>query len=193
VRLLAVALLLSAELAAQADVRAIVPEQTAARASRAYSPGVDAGGYIYVSGQGPRKTDGSLPASFADQVRQALDNVQAVVKAARLTMEHVVYVQVYLENMSTHDTMNEVFAQYFGKSQPARSVLGVARTPESPIEINAVAVRSLEGKKPVYPPNYKSEHSAPPGMLTHDRLFVSSLPGADPETGKVPDDPASQV
>jgi len=95
--------------------------------------------------------------------------------------------------MSNHDTMNEVFAQYFGKSQPARSVLGVARTPESPIEINAVAVRSLEGKKPVYPPNYKSEHSAPPGMLTHDRLFVSSLPGADPETGKVPDDPASQV
>ena len=33
----------------------------------------------------------------------------------------------------------------------------------------------------------------PPGMLTHDQLFVASMPGADPATGKIPDDPASQV
>src|SRR5581483_6800787 len=32
-----------------------------------------------------------------------------------------------------------------------------------------------------------------PGMLTHDRLFVSSMPGSDPMTGKVPGDPAAQV
>src|ERR1700757_3223092 len=59
--------------------------------------------------------------------------------------------------------------------------------------MSAVAVRSLDDKKPVYPENYKSNDPAPPGMLTHDRLFVSSMAGADPATGKVPDDPASQV
>ncbi len=30
-------------------------------------------------------------------------------------------------------------------------------------------------------------------MLTHDRLFVSGMPGRDPATGKIPDDPAAQV
>jgi enamine deaminase RidA (YjgF/YER057c/UK114 family) len=62
-----------------------------------------------------------------------------------------------------------------------------------PIQVSAVVVRSLADKRPVYPPNYKSQDPAPPGMLTHDRLFVSSMPGSDPVSGKVPDDPASQV
>jgi enamine deaminase RidA (YjgF/YER057c/UK114 family) len=187
------ALLLASTVAAQQSPHAVVPEQSAARTNRLYSPGVDAGDYVYVSGQGARRPDGTLPPQFSQQVRQALDNIQAVVKSAGLTAEHVVYVQVYLEDVSKYGEMKKTFAEYFGKSQPAQSVLGVARMPESPIQINAVAVRSLEGKKPVYPPNYKSDDPAPPGMLTHDRLFISSMPGADPATGKVPDDPAAQV
>jgi 2-iminobutanoate/2-iminopropanoate deaminase len=126
-------------------------------------------------------------------VKQTLDNIQAVVKSARLTMEHVAYVQVYLQDMSKYGELKKAFAEYFGKSQPAQAVLGVARLPEASIQMNAVAVRSLEDKKAVYPPNSKSEDSAPAGMLTHDRLFVSSMAGADPVTGKIPDDPAAQV
>jgi enamine deaminase RidA (YjgF/YER057c/UK114 family) len=110
-----------------------------------------------------------------------------------LTLEHVVYTQVYLEDISKYDELNHVFAEFFGKTPPARAVLGVARVPESPIQITAVAVRSLTDKKPVYPPNYKSSDPAPPGMLTHDRLFVSSMSGMDPVSGKVPDDAAAQV
>ena len=98
----------------------------------------------------------------------------------------MVYIQVYLDDISNYDEMNKVFAEYFGKTPPARAVLGVARTPESPIQINAVAVRNLADKKPVSPPNYKSSDPAPPGMLTHDRLFVSSMPGIEPATGKLP-------
>jgi 2-iminobutanoate/2-iminopropanoate deaminase len=186
-------LLLSAVAPAQTEPHAVVPEQAAAHPNRFYSPGVDAGDYVYVSGQGPRKMDGSLPASFREQVRQALDNVQAVVRSAGLNIEHVVYIQIYLEDMSAYDEMKKAIAEYFGKAQPAQAVLGVARTPDSSIEINAVAVRSLADKKAIYLPNYRSEDSAPPGMLTHDRLFVSSMAGADPAAGKIPDDAASQV
>jgi len=187
------AFLFSLTLAAQEHVRAVVPEPAAALTNRFYSPGVDAGDYLYVSGQGPRKPDGNLPTSFHDQVRQVLDNVQAIVKSAGLSMDHVVYIQVYMEDMAKYTELKKAISEYFGKSQPAQAVLGVARTPDSSIEINAVAVRSLEDKKPVYPPNYKSEDPAPPGMLTRDRLFVSSMAGTDPASGKVPDDPASQV
>jgi reactive intermediate/imine deaminase len=186
-------MLLSCAVCAQAQIRAVAPRQGSASANRVYSPGVDAGDYVYISGQGPRRPDGSSPEGFAAQVKQAFDNVKSIVEAAGLTIDHVVYVQVYLENISKFDEMNKVFAEYFDKTLPARAVLGVARLPESPIQINAVAVRSMTDKKPVFPPDYKSSDPAPPGMLTHDRLFVSSVPGSEPATGKIPEDPGAQV
>jgi reactive intermediate/imine deaminase len=188
-----VAILLLLAAVAEGQVRAVTPPQASTHPNRFYSPGVDAGDYVYVSGQGPRRPDGSLPATFAEQVRQALDNVKTVVESAGLTMEHVVYTQVYLEDMSKYGEMNAVFADCFPKTPPARAVLGVAHVPEPPIEINAVAVRSLTDKRAVIPPNSKSEEAASPGVLTQDRLFISSMTGSDPATGKVPDDPAAQV
>jgi reactive intermediate/imine deaminase len=196
-RLLWVGLLLFSTVAAQAQVRAVVPAQTSAHTNRLYSPGVDAGEYVYISGQGPRRADGSLPATYAAQVRQALDNVKSVVEAAGLTMDHVVYTQVYLQDISQYAEMNRVFAEYFGKTLPARAVLGVAKLPDPPIQISAVAVRRLADRRAIYPPGFlprdTSDEAASPGILTHDRLFISSMPGSDPVSGKVPDDPAAQV
>jgi reactive intermediate/imine deaminase len=187
------AMLLSCAVSAQDQVRAVAPRQGGASANRFYSPGVDAGGYVYISGQGPRRPDGSSPEGFTAQARQAFNNIKSIVEAAGLTINHVVYIQVYLDNISNYEEMNKVFAEYFGKTPPARAVLGVARLPESPILINAVAVRNTAEKKPVFPPNYKSSDPAPPGMLTHDRLFVSSMPGSEPATGSVPQDAGAQV
>ncbi len=184
---------LPSALVAQDAGRAIIPPHTPTQATRIYSPAIDAGDYLYISGQGPHRSDGSSPATFEAQVRQALDNVKTIVESAGLTMEHVVYTQVYLQDMDQYGEMNKVFAEYFAKSPPARAVLGVARVPEPPIQISAVAVRDLKDKRAVTPQNYKSGDSAAPGILTHDRLFISSMAGIDPVTGKVPDDPAAQV
>ena len=186
-------LLLLLTMGAQAQLRAVVPNQTPAAAKRVSSPAVDAGDYVYISGQGPRRSDGSLPANFSEQCRQALDNVRSVLEAAGLNLENVVYTQVYLEDISHYEEVNRVFAGYFGKTPPARAVLGVARVPDAPIQINAIAVRNLAEKRAVYPPNFKPDNSIAPGILTHDRLFVSAMTGNDPATGKVPDDPAVQV
>jgi reactive intermediate/imine deaminase len=180
-------------LVAEGQVRAIVPAPTSARANRFYSPGVDAGDYVYISGQGPRRPDGSIPTTFDAQFRQALDNVKAIVESAGLTMEHVVYTQVYLEDISKYGEMNRIFAEYFPKTPPARAVLGVARIPDPPIQISAVAVRSLTDRRAVHPQNYNQSDSASLGILTHDRLFISSMSGSDPVSGKVPEDPAAQV
>ena len=176
--------------AAQHLPQAVVPKEV--HGNSTYSPGVDAGDYVYISGQGARKPDGILPPTFPEQVKQALDNVHAIVSSAGLTNEHIAYVQVYLEDMNRYEDLQKAFAGYFGNSEPARAVLGVARTSDSPIEINAVAVRTLEGKAPVVSPDIPS-HGAPAGMLTHDRLFISGMMGSDPVSGKVPDDPGAQV
>src|SRR5438552_1732065 len=185
--------LLSGVALTQQQLRAVVPAQMSAYANRFYSPGVDAENYIYISDQSPRRQDGSSPANFAAQVRQALDNIKAIVDATGLTMEHVVYTQGYLEDSSKDSGMNAVFAEYFGKRPPARAVLGVARLPEPSIQVNAVAVRNLAGRREIYPPNYRSADGASPGILTHDRLFISSMAGSDPVSGKVPEDPTAQV
>jgi reactive intermediate/imine deaminase len=192
-RLLLVGLLLSFTASPQAQLRAVAFQQVPAQGNDFGPPAVDAGDYLYVSGQGPRRHDGSTLANFAQQARQSLENVRAVVEASGLTMEHVVYLQVYLEDIRQYSELNKVFAEYFPKTPPARAVLGVARVPEPPIEITAVAVHDLTGKQAVSPPNYKPDPAYSPAMLTHDRLFVSTMPGRDPSNGKIPEDPATQV
>jgi reactive intermediate/imine deaminase len=176
-----------------AQTGAAVAPQTAIDIRRASSSSVNAGEYVYISGQGPRGASGALPASFAAQVRQTLDNLKSVVESAGLTMDHVVYTTVYLTDISQYGEMNHVFGEFFGKIPPARAVLGVAGLPDPPIQINAVAVRSLAERRAVYPPNYKSDEPFSPGILTHDRLFVSAMPDVLPVRDQVSVPPADQV
>jgi reactive intermediate/imine deaminase len=192
-RILLAGLLILSIPVVQAQVHAVVSPPAPGTANRIYSPGVDTGDYLYVSAQGPRRPDGSLPVTFEAQLRQALDNVKLVVQAAGLTMDHVVYTQVYLEDVSKFREVNQVFAEVFDKTPPARAVLGVAKLPEPSVQINAVAVRNLADRRAINPSNYKWDESASPAILTHDRLFLSAMPGSDPSGGKVPDDQAAQV
>jgi 2-iminobutanoate/2-iminopropanoate deaminase len=182
-------LLVSAVFAEQRQIE--IPDRKPVNTGR--SSGIDAGDYLYISGQGPQRPDGSVPSGFDAQATQALENVKAIVVAAGLSMEHVVYVQVYLEEVGNCERLNRIFAKYFPHTPPARAVLGVARVPQSPIEITAVAVRDLTGRKAVIPVDYKTAEPFSPGILTHDRLFVSAMQGRDPRSGQVPDDPVAQT
>jgi reactive intermediate/imine deaminase len=159
-----------------------------------YSPGIFAGDFLYVSGQGARDREGNLPPTVEGQVRQTLENVKVIVEAAGLTMEHVVYSQVYLDDMAKHDAMDGVWRTFFPKAPPARAVLGVFRMPtDTPVEISAVAFRDLSRRKPIIPAGYARDLSWTPGVMAGDRLYLSGVFGADVATGKVPDDPAAQV
>jgi enamine deaminase RidA (YjgF/YER057c/UK114 family) len=182
-----------AALTVQAQIRIVTPRSDAFVPTRFFPPAIDAGDYVYLSEQGPRSPDGSLPPTFSAQVKQCLDKVKTIVEAAGLTMENVVYTQVFIEDVSKYDELNKVWAQYFPKNPPARAVMGVARVPDSPLHVTAVAVRDLKDKRAITPPNVRANGPYSPGMLTHDRLFVSSMEGRDPATGKIPDDPAAQV
>lgn len=176
-----------------AEVRPII-SKSGAPPGGPYTPGIDTGDYLYVSGQGARRTDGSMPASFEDHVRQTLENVKAIVEAAGLTMEHVVYTHVYLADINRFADMNRVYATYFPKAPPARATLGVANVPaNNVVEITAVAVRDLANKKVVNVPGYDAGEPASPGILTHDRLFVSGMRGRDLKTRDIPGDPGTQV
>src|SRR5258708_24177079 len=107
-------------------------------------------------------------------------------------MRNIVYVKVYLQDVNDYDQLNTIFAKYFPETPPARAVLGVSGVPQSSIEIDAVAVRDLSERRAVIPPGYKSTEPFSPGVLTHDRLFVSAMQGQDQVSASVPDNPAAQ-
>jgi 2-iminobutanoate/2-iminopropanoate deaminase len=158
-----------------------------------YSPGVLTDDFLYVSGQGARNTDGKIPPDLDHQLRQCFENVKTIVEAAGLTMEHVVYAQVYLTDASDEGPLNTVWKHYFPKSPPARSTIGVAQLPGTPVEMNAVAVRDLSTKIPVLPPGYPASSPLSPGVMAGDRLYLSGFLGRDIDTGGIPEDPAAQV
>jgi len=158
-----------------------------------YSPGILAGDFLYVSGQGARTPDGRMPATFEDQARQCLENIKSIVELAGLTMDHVVYTQVYLDNGSSFDEMNRIFAGYFPAHPPARSTVGVHHLPtDTPIEINAVAVRDLAQKKIIVPAGEDQPQFLSPGVLAGDRLYISGSTRVG-RSAALPEDPAEQV
>lgn len=176
----------------QAEKKPIAPQSGPAPVGP-YTPGVYAGEYLYVSGQGAKDPEGKLPATIEDQVRQTIENVKTIVEAAGLTLDHVVYTQVYLDNIDNFDAMNRVYAKYFSKTPPARATIGVAKLPGTPVEITAVAVRNLQNKRAISVPGYKPGEPVSAGILTHDRLFISGMRGRNLADGRVPADPAAQV
>lgn len=194
-KLLTVLLALGVGIGLGAQQKAVAPASGPAPVGP-YSPGVIADGYLYVSGQGAKTADGQMPATFEAQAQQTLENVKAVVEAAGLTLDHVVYTHVYLEDINNVAALDRVYARYFPKDPPARAMIGVARLPGTPVEINAVAVVDREGRAPVRLQGWDPAVPFSPGVLTHDRLFISSLAaGTVPHTdrGGLSPDPGSEV
>ncbi len=140
-----------------------------------YSPGIFAGDYLYVSGQGAAKPEGGFPPTTEEQTAQALTNVRGIVEAAGLTMEHIVYAHVYLKDIAGFDDMNRAWRKAFPANPPARVVLGIQKMPvDTPVEITVVALRDLSAKRVIQPSALESR-----GVLTADRLYISSCPTLD--------------
>jgi 2-iminobutanoate/2-iminopropanoate deaminase len=177
--LLACLLLLSHPVAAQG--RQVIVPPGAPKPVGPYSPGILAGDYLYVSGQGVRDADGKMPDGIAAQTRQCLENVKSIVEAAGLTMQHVVHMQLYLERMSDLAEVEKVYAAYFPQAPPARVVLGVAKMPtDTTVEMTAVAVRDLRMKKPLALKNLKPVGHASPAVEVAGRVYFSSVYGQTP-------------
>ena len=158
-----------------------------------YSPGILFDDVLYVSGQGARDAQGVLPPTAEGQTRQCLDNIRAIVEAAKLSMANVVYTHTYLANMSDYPAVNRAYPQVFTGVLPARSTMGVARMPqETPVEISAVAIRGANSK-PVTLPNAASPVPISPGIVTSDRFFLSGILGRDAETNTTPPTGAAQI
>jgi 2-iminobutanoate/2-iminopropanoate deaminase len=108
-----------------------------------YSPAVGAGDFVFVSGQIALDPDGKIHGyTPKEQAQKALENLQATLAAAGLTLEHVVKTTIFLKDMDEFGAVNEVYGRFFSEPYPARSTVEVARLPKGlHVEIEAIAYR----------------------------------------------------
>ena len=109
-----------------------------------YSQGIIVDGrFVYTAGQVAidPATNQLIQGDIKIQTRQVLKNVEAILKAAGTSMNSVVKTTVFLKDFNDFAAMNEVYAEFFSGSAPARSTVEVARLPrEMKVEIEAVAI-----------------------------------------------------
>ena len=114
-----------------ADRRTIVPPEFApapGAAAPIFSPGILVDGTLYVAGQlGQDLKTKEVPADFEAEVKTCLDRVGLILKAAGMSFQDAVSVQVYLTDMDLFARMNAVYASYFKDPRPARTTVGVAK------------------------------------------------------------------
>ncbi|MCP3796382.1 RidA family protein [Paenibacillus sp. CH40] len=108
-----------------------------------YSQAVEAGGFIYTSGQlGLNPTTGEFGKDVQEQARLSLSNVQAILEAAGSNMNQVVKATVFLKDMNDFVSVNEVYSSFFEQPYPARSAVEVARLPKDAlVEIEVIALK----------------------------------------------------
>ncbi|MFE4430389.1 RidA family protein [Peribacillus butanolivorans] len=106
-----------------------------------YSQAVKMEDFLFVSGQLPiNPSTNEMPESVAEQTKQSLENVKAILEAAGSDLQHVLKTTVFLKDMNTFTKMNEVYQSYFTENYPARSAVEVARLPkEALVEIEVIA------------------------------------------------------
>jgi 2-iminobutanoate/2-iminopropanoate deaminase len=107
-----------------------------------YSQAVISGGLLFASGQIALDPEtGEIAAGdVSAQTEQAMKNLMAVLKEAKMGPENVVKTTVFLQDMADFPKMNEVYGRYFGKEAPARSTIQAAALPRGvKVEIDLVA------------------------------------------------------
>ena len=108
-----------------------------------YSQAIDAGAFVFASGQLPiDPATGIMPEGIEAQTAMSLANVKAILAEAGLTTDNVVKTTVFLADMAEFAAMNAVYSKNFSEPFPARSAVAVKDLPKGArVEIEVIAAR----------------------------------------------------
>ncbi|WP_049970023.1 Rid family detoxifying hydrolase [Haladaptatus cibarius] len=123
-------------------MKRVISTQDAPEAVGAYSQATTNGDILFTAGQIPMTPDGDLldDEDIAVQTRQSLENVKGILEEEGLTMQNVLKVTVFMDDIEDFDEMNDSYKEYFQDNPPARSAVEVANLPKGVgVEIEAIA------------------------------------------------------
>jgi 2-iminobutanoate/2-iminopropanoate deaminase len=111
-----------------------------------YSQAIEANGFIYTSGQIALMPDGSMETRDVEhQTHQVMKNLFYVLEAAGAHFNDVIKTTIYLSDMDDFNTVNNVYAHYFGTHKPARSTIAVKTLPKNAlVEIECIALSGAD-------------------------------------------------
>ncbi|MDI9495787.1 MAG: RidA family protein [Bacillota bacterium] len=122
----------------------VIQTNNAPAAVGPYSQGIRAGNTIYVSGQlaiDPATGDLYKGGDIKEETRLCLMNVKAILEAGGASLKDVVKCTVYIKDMNQFGLVNEVYAEVFGETKPARVCVEISKLPkDGNVEIDAIAV-----------------------------------------------------
>lgn len=124
-------------------MKEIVSTKHAPEAIGPYSQAIKVGNMVFLSGQIPidPRTGEFVSEDIAEQTRQVLRNLSAVLEASGANLDDVVRTTVFLADMDDFAAMNEVYSEYFGMDKPARATVEVSKLPRNAkVEIECIAV-----------------------------------------------------
>lgn len=122
----------------------IIKTNQAPAAIGAYSQAVENNGMLFISGQIPVNpaTAEIISKNVAEQTKQSLENLKAILEEAGYSLIDVVKTEVFISDMNNFTEINDIYAQYFTENEPARACVEVGRLPKDVlVEIAATAVK----------------------------------------------------
>jgi len=108
-----------------------------------YSQAIQAGGFIFYSGQIPLNPESGniVEGGIVEQTRQVMANMRAVLNASGREFSDIVKTTIYLTDLADFATVNEIYGESFAEVPPARACVQVAALPKgSAVEIDWIAV-----------------------------------------------------
>lgn len=108
-----------------------------------YSQAIDAGSFVFISGQIPVNPEtGNIAEGITAQTAQSIANIKAILAEAGLSIDNVVKTTVFLADMGDFAAMNAVYAENFTSPFPARSAVAVKELPKQVlVEIEVIAAK----------------------------------------------------
>ncbi len=120
----------------------IISTSKAPQAIGPYSQAVRFDNLLFISGQIPLEPGSGeiLKGDIKAQTKQILENLKGVLTAGGSSLDNVLRTTIFLTDLEDYADVNEMYAQFFEKSMPARSTVQVSRLPmEVRIDIDAIA------------------------------------------------------
>jgi reactive intermediate/imine deaminase len=108
-----------------------------------FSPAVQVGNLVFVSGTLGTAKDGTLvPGGITAETRQVLENIKGVLTAAGLGMDRVVQCTAFLADLAEWPAMNAVYRSYFPNGKfPARAAVQASLLYGARVELQCTAAK----------------------------------------------------
>lgn len=108
---------------------------------RPFAKAVRAGDFVFVSGQVPAVDGEIVVGGIVEQAERVIDNIVAVLGDADCGLEHVVKVNVWLDDPRDFTSFNSVFERHFRDHAPARSTVQSALMVDAKVEMDVIAYK----------------------------------------------------